>query len=54
MNTKEAKQDALALLNDAATIIYSLEGDQYQMAYEILEAVIANLQYAPPNEGATA
>jgi hypothetical protein len=51
---KEMKADALALLQDATNIIYAIPGDQWQMAYEVLEAVIANLRYAPPNEGKTA
>lgn len=41
MNTAEAA--ALAALNEAATQIYNIEGDQWQEAYEVIEAVINKL-----------
>jgi hypothetical protein len=45
--TNEAKHEALAALERAITLIYNIEGNEWQMAYEVLEAVLANLQYAP-------
>ena len=38
-----AKKMALATLNDAINQIYNIEGDRWQMAYDTLEAVMANL-----------
>ena len=49
-NTKDAalatlnKDAALATLNKAATQIYNIEGDQWQEAYETIEAVIDKLK----------
>jgi len=40
-NTKDA---ALATLNKAAEQVYNLEGDQWQEAYETIEAVINKLK----------
>lgn len=36
--------EILDLLNRAATLIYNLEGDAYQNAYEKLEAIIDQLE----------
>ena len=41
---KYRKRMALALLNDAVNHIYNIEGDRWQMAYDVLEAVMDNLQ----------
>jgi hypothetical protein len=38
------KQMALATLNDAINQIYNIEGDRWQMAYDVLEAVLENLK----------
>lgn len=38
------KKMALALLNDAVNQIYNIEGDRWQMAYDVLEAVLGNLE----------
>ena len=38
------KQMAVATLNDAINQIYNIEGDRWQMAYDTLEAVLANLR----------
>lgn len=38
------KAEALALLNDATNQIYNIEGDRWQMAYDVLEALISNLE----------
>jgi hypothetical protein len=37
-------QDAIALLQDATNQIYNIEGQVWQLSYELLEAIIANLQ----------
>jgi hypothetical protein len=36
-------RNALNLLDKAATLIYNMEGDQYQSAYEKLESVLDSL-----------
>jgi hypothetical protein len=41
---KYRKQMAVALLNDAINHIYNIEGDRWQMAYDVLEGVMGNLQ----------
>ncbi len=41
------KAAALAALNKAANQIYRIEGDQWQEAYETIEAVIDNLTTNP-------
>lgn len=38
------KKNAVAILNDAVTQIYNIEGDRWQMAYDTLEAVLDNLK----------
>ena len=38
--------EAVSLLDRAATLIYNLEGDTYQNAYEKLEAIIDQLEAA--------
>ena len=43
-----AKKMALATLNDAINQIYNIEGDRWQMAYDTLEAVLANLMIEKP------
>jgi hypothetical protein len=37
------KRMAVALLNDAINQIYNIEGDRWQMAYDVLEGVLGNL-----------
>ena len=39
----EDKLNALALLERATTAVYNIEGDRWQMAYEVLEALLSNL-----------
>jgi hypothetical protein len=39
----DRKKMALATLNDAINQIYNIEGDRWQMAYDILEAIMGNL-----------
>ena len=38
------KQMAVATLNDAVNQIYNIEGDRWQLAYDVLEGVISNLK----------
>jgi hypothetical protein len=51
MNTAEAA--ALATLNKAAEQLYNIEGDQWQEAYEMIEAVINKLNPTNENEKTT-
>ena len=39
---------AIATLNDAINQIYNIEGDRWQMAYDVLEAVLDNLKIEEP------
>lgn len=39
-----AMQDAIALLQDATNQVYNIEGQVWQLSYEVLEAIISNLQ----------
>ena len=41
---------ALAALESATTLVYNMEGDRWQMAYEVLEALLANLKIETPKE----
>jgi hypothetical protein len=38
------KDMAFATLNDAVNQIYNIPGDRWQMAYDVLEAVLSNLK----------
>lgn len=40
----EQIKEALAALNAATTHAYNIDGAQWQMAYEVLEALLANLK----------
>ena len=40
--------EALALLEDATSQIYNIEGDRWQMAYDVLEALLSNLNIEKP------
>lgn len=42
--------NALATLNKAAEQVYNIEGDQWQEAYETIEAVINKLNQQQPNQ----
>ena len=42
------KLEALATLEDAIARIYNIEGDRWQMAYDALEAILANLMIEKP------
>ena len=41
---KWAIKNAWATLQDATNQVYNIEGDRWQMAYDVLEALIANLE----------
>lgn len=38
------KQEALSLLSQTATAIYNIEGDKWQMAFEVLESLYCYLK----------
>jgi len=38
------KQMAVATLTDAINQIYNIEGDRWQLAYDVLEGVLSNLK----------
>jgi hypothetical protein len=40
---------AIATLNDAINQIYNIEGDRWQMAYDVLEQVLSNLKIEVDN-----
>jgi hypothetical protein len=40
--------EAIATLEDAVNQIYNIEGDRFQMAYDVLEAVLSNLKIEEP------
>lgn len=40
----EQIEEALTALNAATTYIYNIEGARWQMAYEVLEALLSNLR----------
>lgn len=44
-------QDAIALLQDATNQIYNIEGQVWQLSYELLEAIIANLKVELDKQG---
>lgn len=50
MMTEEQYQilEALATLEDATTRIYNIPGDRWQMAYDVLEALLSNLNIEKP------
>ena len=37
-------KEAIATLQDAANQIYNIEGDRFQIAYDVLEALLSNLK----------
>jgi hypothetical protein len=47
----QEKQAAVEALDRATTLVYNIAGDRWQMAYEVLEALIANLRVEVNNEG---
>jgi hypothetical protein len=47
----QEKQAAVEALDRATTLVYNIAGDRWQMAYEVLEALLANLRVELTNEG---
>jgi hypothetical protein len=43
MKNTDSTKDALVALNKAADLIYNIEGNQWQEAYEALESIINKL-----------
>jgi hypothetical protein len=41
---KERINEAVSALETATTLIYNISGDRWQIAYEVMEALIANLR----------
>lgn len=46
----EEKQAAVEALDRATTLVYNIAGDRWQMAYEVLEALLANLRVEVNNQ----
>jgi hypothetical protein len=46
----ERTKKALSTLEAATTLVYNIPGDRWQMAYEVLEALLANLRIETPRE----
>jgi len=44
MNEQEQIKQAISLLDQATTLVYNIEGDKWQMTYEVLEALLDNLK----------
>ena len=43
--------EAIATLEDATNQIYNIEGVRFQMAYDMLEAILSNLKIEVPYDG---
>lgn len=43
MSKEEQIKQAIALLDQATTLVYNIEGDRWQMAHDVLEALLSNL-----------
>ena len=43
--------EANATLEDATNQIYKIEGDRWQMAYDMLESILSNLKVEVPIDG---
>ena len=44
MSKQEDIKAAIGLLDEATTLIFNIEGDKWQMAYDTLEALLSNLK----------
>jgi hypothetical protein len=44
MTEQEKIKQAISLLDQATTLVYNIEGDKWQMTYEVLEALLNNLK----------
>jgi hypothetical protein len=42
-------KEALACLEDATNQVYNIPGDRWQMAYDLLEALLSNLKIEEPH-----
>ena len=43
------KQDAINSLDHALTLIYNIQGDRWQIAYDVLEQVLTHLKLENQN-----
>ena len=44
MSKKADIKEAIEKLDEATTLIFNIEGDRWQMAYDVLEALLTNLK----------
>ena len=44
MSKKEDIKEAFDALYTATTLVYNIEGDRWQMTYDVLEALLDNLR----------
>ena len=44
MTEQEKIKQAISLLDQATTLVYNIEGDKWQMTYELLEVLLNNLR----------
>jgi hypothetical protein len=44
MSNREEIQKAIEQLDQATTLIFNIEGARWQMAYDVLEALLSNLR----------
>ena len=44
MNKQEDIKEAIEKLDEATTLIFNIEGARWQMAYDVLEALLNNLK----------
>lgn len=47
----ENKLKAVEALDRVLTMVYNIEGDRWQMAYDVLEGILANLAIEVKNTG---
>ena len=44
MDKQEQIKQAISLLDQATTLVYNIEGDTWQMAYDVLEVLLNTLK----------
>lgn len=44
MTKQQQIETAINQLDQATTLIFNIEGDKWQMAYDVLEALLSNLK----------
>lgn len=44
MTEQEQMKEAISLLDQATTLVYNIDGDRWQMASDVLEALLNNLR----------